>query len=1136
MRCHCAIVALMLAWLFPTGSRAADPVMTISLKSYDELVSDSKHLANLFNAPGIASLPQVVDQMTRGQGLKGFDTTKRLGVCITSINVDEPGSIVFFVPVTDSGQFEQTLETLFSKPQRDGELPKYDFGNNGLFAKQVGSYFFFSEAAAALKEPPDPVRQAKTSDDLALEINVPGLVEQFRADIEAFLAEQDREQQRILNDPLRSDAEKKTDQQGHEFVKSLVRSFLDGSDGAFVGVNIDSKAKTISLEAGHRAKPNSDFSAMINEWTKIESPFSGLVSPTTVGSLLISAPINKAFQDGLLASVEPMEAEFLKNMERRPDLSDEKRKAMQRQMRQFTEAIRKIVSSGRYDFAIVVDADKPDDLQATLAFKVVDGATFGKLIDDRIKLDLTEEDEKRIAWNVASINGAAVHRAELPAFDDLFKGPLHWGAINDTAYIVVGRDSLQRLKSAVAAKPVKSDAPVSIQLDIVRIVSLFGNHFGPEFAEYSKQLTNQGPGRISMRFVTRPNEFRLQWVINDSVVELARRSFGELIDQFTANRDWPLPRRVIDDDRDVPAVSWRPKPGTRLKYRVRLGDATSTNPESKREIDATLVVTFGTEHDDALPMLFELEQYAAKSTSGADSMNIDTKLNSAKQSGKAGSIKVDDLLASAKRACREPRFLKIGKDGLVMSEFARPASQQTNADRAVETDVLLMLRAVFVPVDRKEIAPYGSWTTTETVGGIPIAVTSSLEEVEEMTSEIVEISTFGIGAVEQPGQEWSETTLTVEGNYEFQATAGYLVKRNHSEKFFTLKDRQSSERVHSAVVELIKAEEASSPDAKFAKLTSPVAIKVLSRSKGDQTGSRLHSGLGGLLAPKDKFSDPNHTRREQTPSTNRSNELPDIPDAPIRPSTSRGSKSGASTMRPSERGRDARASSKIGSRSTIPSAEPRKSLGAPRAELSPTPPAGYLKLRERTKLVPGTPLKLREDGEWVAVTVVDVNPTRSVVVVRDDAPQNKLTCQESQLAIRVTVQHDLERGDAQKKFAANLDRLTRNVADSPSSVKTPATQNRAAKRTARSYPSENAIPNQFERVDEATLIPKGTKMKVAWGTRWLSVTALDESSEGPIFIRWDEYGTSWDEAVHRDSIVIDKSAQAKLKKTKSEKP
>ena len=1156
MRCHCVIAALMLALLFPTASRAAEPVMTISLKSYDELVSDSKHLADVFNAPGIASLPQVVDQMTKGRGLKGFDTTKRLGVFITSINADEPGSIVFFVPVADPGQFEQTLETLLSKPQRDGELLKYDVGNTGLFAKRVGSHYFFSETAASLNEPPDPKRYVKATDDLALEINVPALVEQFQADIDGFLAERDREHQRFQNDPLHSDEEKKSEQESHEFAMTFVRSFLQGSDGAFLGVNVDAQQKSISLEAGHRAKPNSELGAIVAEWEKIESPFTGLISSKTVASLLISAPINKAFQAGLLASSEPMEAEFLKDLELRGELTDPQKTEMRRHMRQFIDLAMKIVKSGRYDFAVVVDADKPDDLQATFALKVVEGAKFAKLIDERIKVELPKEHEKHITWNVASINGAAVHRAALPGSDEFFKGPVHWGVINDTAYIVVGRNSLERLKSAVSAKPVKSDSPISIQLDVVRIVLLFDQQFGPLLGDVGKQLAAQGPGRISMQFVTRPNEFRLQWKVNDSVLELGRHAFGEFFDKILAVRSWPLPRRLIDEDRDVPAVSWRPKPGTRLKYRIRLSDATSAEPQSKREVDATLVLTFGGRQDDSLQVVAELEQYALTFSAAPNSMSVDTKLNSAKQSGKSNTIPSAELLESAKRACREPRLFKVGMDGLVVSEFSRPVNKRAAADSAVEKDLAEMLRSVFVPVDRREVAPNGMWTTTETVAGIPLAVTSTIDESTEVTNEVVEVSTLGLGGIEKPGQEWPETTLTSEGNFHFQATAGYLVKRNQSEKFFTQRRNETTGRLETidrlcqSIVEIVKADQGTSPAAKFAKLVNANEVRIVERLKGDQTENRKQSMLNGLFAPKDKFSEPDRPQpdRRQSPFTRRSEPSADFPsgnDAKGRLSDPRRSTSESITVRSFENGREVRSSSRTEtSRGTGPSTTVPKGVEKSRVGTAHSLPIGHLKIRPNTKLVPGTPLKLDVDGDWTAVTVKDIQPTGSILVVRDDQPQIEIRCKESQLAIRPATQHDLERGDARRKFAENLEKITRDRPDSLPTTTAPdrlptntpkAARDRSTTRPAKSYPSRSPIPDDSEKVAADTPIPQGTKLRIEWGGRWRPVTALDDSSDGPIRVHWDEYSSTWDEPVNREGIIIDRKTQAKLSKTKTDK-
>lgn len=91
-------------------------------------------------------------------------------------------------------------------------------------------------------------------------------------------------------------------------------------------------------------------------------------------------------------------------------------------------------------------------------------------------------------------------------------------------------------------------------------------------------------------------------------------------------------------------------------------------------------------------------------------------------------------------------------------------------------------------------------------------------------------------------------------------------------------------------------------------------------------------------------------------------------------------------------------------------------------------------------------------------------------------------------------------------------------------------------RPTKSYPIRTAIPSGSEMVAANTTIPKGTKLKIEWGGRWRPVTVLEDSSEGPITVRWDEYSSAWDEPVNRDSIVIDKQTQTKLSKAKVDKP
>ena len=1029
--------------LLPTAAPAAEPVVVMSLKSFDELIRDSKYLAELMELPVVGSLPQMIDQMTGGKGLQGLDSTKPIGSYMFAPRADEAPRAVFFFPMSNARQFEETLSLVLSKPQKEDGVLRYDMATAPLFGKGVGTYYFLTESAELLKETHDPLKLVKAKDDLAIEINIPQLMKDHRQEIENKLAEAVAEAKVARLNRNLSDDEKLSQERFEQFAEKFMRVLTEEMDRVTVGVNIDEAGKNISFDVSVTAKPGTDFAATLDGWSKNESPFTGLLSSKTIASWFYSGTIEPLVRDEILSGMKQLDDELIRELTDRRNLSDQVRAALRPLDERFLEVIRKTIQRGRLDIAVVANNAGPDSIDLVAMAKVADGKELSKILEERAKID--PEWAKGQSLGVAVVNGERVHRFEIERTPELDLGTAHWGVINDTIVIAVGRDSLALLKSSIDAKPVKTDSAMFLDVDVMRLLMIFENKIGQGFPEFIQGAVANGPARVSLRFVATPNDARYQLKFDEQFVRLASKGVRTFFDglKWFGELNAAL-RRVVDDDPDAAAVSWNAKPGTQLRYRVKTNER-KVGPTEKddltREAETTILLTVASRQDDSIQVVADIEQYSfnGQTPSGESlDVNVDRSSSSSKQSSNLLPLpfSAKDLATSAKRMVQEPLLLKISLDGMTIAQYARSSQKRTAADAQAESDINDALRTLIVAVDRREIVIDGSWTTTETVGSIKMVNRSTIRRINDDDEKTVAIHADGFAGElpKKPGEPAFD--MQRNGDYQFLASRRYLKELTQKDAWFSVLNGKVTTRNVDSKVELLKADSIAPPIAKFVMLDDSKLTVIVEREQGDRTEP--------LQVPDDR---PDFTVSKPAQQT----------------ATNSGSKN-TPTRKPG----------------LLPDTRP--SIGPPRR-------AGEQGRASARPSMQQAPSSSARKGSSSRLAPSQSNPRSTMPPKSSDRPS----------------------------FQQPL-------------------RDRFSARPAKSYPMRSAIPADSEKVATMTLIPKGTKMQIEWGGRWQPVTALQDSSEGPIQIRWDNYGNSWDEPVNRESIIIEKKTQADLSKSKTDKP
>lgn len=495
---------------------AAEPAVVVSVKSFTELLSDSQYLGNALRQPALGlALPGLLTQATGGKGLKGLDTSKPIGAYLTVSSDGQPKDFVVFVPVASEQQFSQTLEALLSAPTTTGMTRQYQPKNGGrpVFAKPTAKHFLFAQSAEALTETADPDKLVKSTADIAIELDLTkfadNLKEIFIAQIEAQAAASSRQ------NPSETEAQRIGREAGQKLTLEAFRRLTMEGDRLSVGLNIDAKAKNVSLDLGFTAKPGTTLAQACASYAKTESPFANIVSSQTVGSLLLSSPLADGLQTPLLQILADAERE---QNTKTQDLPADQREVVNRAVKQVSDAARKSIQRGRWDQALVVNSAGAGKIQVLLAVKASNTRELAQLFEDLTR------NESSIQLNVAKVGNARIHAIPLPPDAErekhLGNGPLHLAFGDDTLLFAIGHDSLSAAKTVLEGKTSKAPrAPISLRVGLSKLLPLVPNP-DSQLLELTKSAFASGNDEIALEIASQPQGAKLRLEIQEGLLQL----------------------------------------------------------------------------------------------------------------------------------------------------------------------------------------------------------------------------------------------------------------------------------------------------------------------------------------------------------------------------------------------------------------------------------------------------------------------------------------------------------------------------------------------------------------------------------------------------------------------------------------
>jgi hypothetical protein len=193
-------------------------------------------------------------------------------------------------------------------------------------------------------------------------------------------------------------------------------------------------------------------------------------------------------------------------------------------------------------------------------------------------------------------------------------------------------------------------------------------------------------------------------------------------------------------------------------------------------------------------------------------------------------------------------------------------------------------------------------------------------------------------------------------------------------------------------------------------------------------------------------------------------------------------------------------------------------------------PADAVPLEGSVKLVPGTPLLLDENNQWMDVFMVEDQSDKLLIHYKGWESKWDRSFPRSKLVVRQDVLTKLGQPDAAPKFASNL-----SIAEAKNSFedgKGSVGAGKPGKKRLQNYPINSKLLRGTEIVPADIFLPAGTKLAACWGTKWYIVSVIEDNQDGTIAIRWKDFPSeAWDCSLRRDQLIVETVTLKKLRAT-----
>jgi hypothetical protein len=504
----------------------AKPLVVVSLASYDKLMADLDFFGQLAGKPGASQQLQMMTMMfTQGQGLKGLDKSKPIGVAVMADGSNM--SPVVFMAVNDPKGLLDALAQVVGPAQQEGDAFKVTSpqGVSAYIRGKDGWAFVTQNADAALPEDPTKLLAGLDTDyDIAARAYVKNIPPELReAGIQKLRSFLDLMTQIQMHQPGQMQGMAELNKENVENSIQNLERLAKEADQITIGWKLDTSAKNTYLDISFTALPGTQMEKQFASLKDAKSNFSGFMSPDAAVQLNFAGTNGPEQIQQALNMLQQFKAKAEAAVNTDNDLSDEARSQVKTVLGQLFDVAEATTKTGKSDAGAVVML-APGKLQIAGGAFVADGAALDSVVKNLINLAKGEPDfEQHAAVKLDMETYKDIHFHQVTVkLDDVadekarkvFGGPLeiYFGTGPKSAYLAVGPQSLDVLKGAIdrsASQPEKPITPMTFSLAVSPLVSFIAAAAGdsgpadPKLNTFMQEL-DKVKGRDHVLVTTKP--------------------------------------------------------------------------------------------------------------------------------------------------------------------------------------------------------------------------------------------------------------------------------------------------------------------------------------------------------------------------------------------------------------------------------------------------------------------------------------------------------------------------------------------------------------------------------------------------------------------------------------------------------
>jgi len=524
-------------------AQVSKPVVVVTFPGYDELMADADFLGGLGGRPGVSQFADgTLKMFTGGQGLKGLDKTKPLGLVVTLENGVPTPTVL--VPVTSAKDLLNLLTMVgqgqVGPAQEEGGVFKIGVPNgDSVYVREKAGWAYVTQE----KEVPLPEDPSKSIVGLSKEYdvgvriylqNVPPdqkkvWTEKFRGFMQMVAAMQ---QAQAGDNPLA-----KLGQNNVQAQVAAIEKLLNEADQVTIGWKLDRQAKNTHLDFTVTAVPGSPMDQQMQKMSQAKTNFAGFLNYNAAVNSCLSGTNTKEQIDQAVSTLGELKTKMEEAIDKDNSLKDDKARAQVKTVAgQFLDVVVKTVKTGKSDGGGVLVLG-PDKFQLAIGGFIADGPGLEAAVKNLVELAKEEQVFKEnvtVKFDVGTHKDVKFHQLNIklpPEADESAKKifgdavELYIGAGPDSAYVALGKGSMELVKSIMdqsAAAPNKQVQPFQLSIALTPILKFAAsvNPNDPHVAMVANQFElHEGKDHILVNAKPISNGMQYRVEVEDGVIE-----------------------------------------------------------------------------------------------------------------------------------------------------------------------------------------------------------------------------------------------------------------------------------------------------------------------------------------------------------------------------------------------------------------------------------------------------------------------------------------------------------------------------------------------------------------------------------------------------------------------------------------